>query len=63
MRTTQEEMRASQELLKEEVLAKLDAHYERMMARMGSQLEKIEATVDIFQGRLNKMDTMDLEAN
>jgi tRNA/tmRNA/rRNA uracil-C5-methylase (TrmA/RlmC/RlmD family) len=34
------EMRAGQELLKEEMLVKLDAHHERMMARMDSQLEK-----------------------
>jgi hypothetical protein len=33
-------MGASQELLKEEMMAKLEAHYERMMARMDSQLEK-----------------------
>jgi hypothetical protein len=39
-------MRASQELLKE-MLAKFDAHHERMMARMDSQLEKMEATVDV----------------
>jgi hypothetical protein len=28
-----------------------------MMARMDSQLEKIEASVDVFEERLNKMDT------
>jgi hypothetical protein len=37
------EIRASQELLKGEILTKSDAHRERMMARMDSQLEKVEA--------------------
>jgi hypothetical protein len=41
-----EEMTASQELLKEEMLAKLDIHHESMVARMGSQLEKIEACLE-----------------
>jgi hypothetical protein len=36
-------MRVSQELLKEEMLAKFDVHHERMMARMDSKLEKMEA--------------------
>jgi hypothetical protein len=36
-------MRAGQELLKEEMLVKLYAHHERMMARMGSWLDKMEA--------------------
>jgi hypothetical protein len=35
------EMRASQELLKEEMLAKLDGHHERMMTRMDFQLYKM----------------------
>jgi hypothetical protein len=48
MDTNLREMRAGQELLKEEMLAKFDAH-ERMMTRTDSQLEKMEA--------------MDLEAN
>jgi hypothetical protein len=72
--TNLKEMRASQELLKEEMLAKMEsnqermdaklhAHHERRMARMDSQLEKMEAVVDVFKGGLNKMDTMDLEAN
>jgi hypothetical protein len=39
---TLREMRAGQELLKEEMLAKLDVHHERMMAGMDSQLEKME---------------------
>jgi hypothetical protein len=30
-----------------------------MMARMDSQLEKMEATMDVFDKRLNHMDTMD----
>jgi hypothetical protein len=38
-------MRASQEVLKEEILAKLDAHHKRMMARMDPQLEKMEASL------------------
>jgi hypothetical protein len=33
------EMRAGREHLKEEMLAKFDAHHERMMARIDSQLE------------------------
>jgi hypothetical protein len=33
------------------------------MARMNSQLEKMEAAVDVFEERLNKMATTDLEAN
>jgi hypothetical protein len=32
------EIRAGQELLKEEMLAKLEAHHKRMMTRMDSQL-------------------------
>jgi hypothetical protein len=32
------------ELLKEEMLAKLGVHHERLIARMVSQLEKMEAT-------------------
>jgi hypothetical protein len=42
---TLRELRASQELLKEEMLAKLNVHYGKMMARMDPQLEKMEATV------------------
>jgi hypothetical protein len=37
-------LRTGQELLKEEMLAKLDVHYGRMMARMDCELEKMEAT-------------------
>jgi hypothetical protein len=33
------------------------------MARMDSQLEKMEDTMDVFKEKLNKMDTTDLEAN
>jgi hypothetical protein len=33
------------------------------MVRMYSQLEKMETMENIFEGRLNKMDTTDLEAN
>jgi hypothetical protein len=40
---TLREMRAGQELLKEDMLAKLHAHLERMMARMDSQLVKMVA--------------------
>jgi hypothetical protein len=36
-------MRAGQERLQDEILATLDAHHESMMARMDSQLEKMEA--------------------
>jgi hypothetical protein len=45
------------------MMARLDAHHERMMTRMDSEPEKIEATVDVFEGRLNKMDTILLEAS
>jgi hypothetical protein len=34
-----------------------------MTARMDSQLEKMEAMVDVFEERLKKMDTTDFEAN
>jgi hypothetical protein len=39
-------MRASQELLKEEMLAKSGVHHESMVARMDSQLEKMEACLE-----------------
>jgi hypothetical protein len=58
-----EDMTASQELLKEEMLAKLNAHHKRVMARMDSQLEKMEAVEDVFDKRFNKMDITLLEAN
>jgi hypothetical protein len=54
--TNLREMRASQELLKEEILAKLHACHERMMARMDFQLEKMEAC-------LGNMESTDLEAD
>jgi hypothetical protein len=74
IRTNREERRTGQELLKEEILAKmeanqertdakLDAHHERMMGWMDSQLEKMEGAVDVFEERFNKMNTTDLEAN
>jgi hypothetical protein len=44
-------------------MGKLDAHHERMMARMVSQPKKMEAVVDVFKEKLKKMDTTDLEAN
>jgi hypothetical protein len=53
-------MRAGQGHLKEEMLTKLDACHERMIVRMDSQLDKMEAAVDVFDERLNQMDTMDL---
>jgi hypothetical protein len=34
-----------------------------MLARMDSYLEKMEATVDVFKEKLEKMDTTDSEAN
>jgi hypothetical protein len=49
------EIRAGKELLKE-MLAKIEAHHERMMARMNSQLEKMEAC-------LGKTGDIDLEAS
>jgi hypothetical protein len=33
-----------------------------MMTRMDSQLQKMETAVDAFEERLNKMNTMNLEA-
>jgi hypothetical protein len=33
------------------------------MAKMDSQLEKMEVLAVVFEEKLNKMDTMDLEAN
>jgi hypothetical protein len=63
MDTTLKEMEAGQELLKEEMLAKLDDHHRRMMARMDSQLEKMEAIVEAFKERLKEMNTKDLEAS
>jgi predicted HAD superfamily phosphohydrolase len=53
--TTLKEIRAGQELQKEEMLAKLDAYHKRMMTKMDSWLEKIEAC-------LGKMKATDLEA-
>jgi hypothetical protein len=50
------EMRACQELLKEEMLIKWYTHHERMMARMGSWLEKMEAC-------LRETEVTDLEVN
>jgi hypothetical protein len=38
------ETRASQELLKEEMLAKLDADHKSLIARMDSQLQKMSPT-------------------
>jgi valyl-tRNA synthetase len=63
IRTNREEMRAGQEHMKEEMMAKLNAHYKRMIVRIHSQLEAMEAALDISEERLNKMDTTDLEAN
>jgi hypothetical protein len=39
-------VRANQEFLKEEMLGKLDAHHDRMLARMDSLLEKVEACLE-----------------
>jgi hypothetical protein len=50
------EKRAGEELLKEEILTKLDAHHERVRARMDSQLEKVETC-------LGKKEAMNLEAS
>lgn len=41
----------------------LYAHHDRMKSRMDSQVEKMGATVDVFEEKLNEMDTMDLEGN
>jgi hypothetical protein len=50
------EIRAGQELLKEELLDKMETHRERMMANMDSRLE-------ILQACLGKTVAKDLEAN
>jgi hypothetical protein len=49
-------MRAGKGVLQEGMLAKLDAHHERMVARMDYQLEKMETC-------LGKSEATDLEAN
>jgi hypothetical protein len=36
------------------MMAKLDAHHERVMARMDSQLQRMETVVDVFEERLKK---------
>jgi hypothetical protein len=56
LREMREEMKAGQEFLKEEMLTKLDAHHERMMAGIDSQLEEMEAC-------LGKTEATDLMAN
>jgi hypothetical protein len=45
------EVRASQQHLKEEMPAKLDAHHERMMARIDSQLQEMEACLGKTKAR------------
>jgi hypothetical protein len=45
------------------MLARIEAHHKKMMAIMDSQLEEMEAAVDVFKERLNKMETTDLETN
>jgi hypothetical protein len=62
IRTNREELEAGREHLKEDIMAKLDAYHERVMARMYSQLEKMKAAENVFEERLNKMDTTDFEA-
>jgi phage-related minor tail protein len=47
----------------EKMMVMSHAHHKRMMARMDSQIEKMEDAVNVFKERLNKMDTTDLEAN
>jgi hypothetical protein len=51
-----QETKACQELLKQEIMTKLDTHPKRMMAKMDSWLEKMEAC-------LEKTETTDSEAN
>jgi hypothetical protein len=43
------------------MMAKLDAHHKKMMARMDSQLEKMDTT--ILEANREKMEATDLEAN
>jgi hypothetical protein len=45
------------------MVAKLNAHHERMMVRMDLQLEKIEAAPDKFEEILKKMDITNLDAS
>jgi hypothetical protein len=63
MDANQEEMKANKAKMdaglsemRDEMLAKLDAHHKRMMVRMDFQLEKMEAC-------LGKTEVTDLEAN
>jgi hypothetical protein len=56
LKNMKEEISAGQNYLKEEMIAKLDARHERLMARMYSQLEKMEVC-------LEKTEATDLEAN
>jgi hypothetical protein len=48
------------ETYQESAMVELDAHHERMMARMDSQLETTEVAVYIVEERMNKLDTTDL---
>lgn len=58
-----EEITAHQELLKQEMLAKLNVYPKRMMARMDSQLENMKAVEYIQDKTFNKIDTTVLEAS
>jgi hypothetical protein len=53
-------MLAKMETNQGKVDAKSDANHESI--RMDSWLEKMEAEVDVFEEKLNNMDTTDLEA-
>jgi hypothetical protein len=48
-------MDASVKGMKEEILAKLDAYHERMLARMGSQLRKMEACLEKVKANPEEM--------
>jgi hypothetical protein len=55
-RATREKVRPDQELLKEEMLVEMETNKERVVAKMDSWLEKMEAC-------LGKIEVMDLEIN
>jgi hypothetical protein len=55
-RNTREEVRAGQELLKEEMLVKMETNHERVIVKIDSRLEEMEVC-------LGRTETMDLETN
>jgi hypothetical protein len=54
------------EALRGTLVSRMDIHQARTEAnpeKMKASLEEMKATVDVFEERLDKMDTTDLEAN